>query len=62
MCLWFGWLTCEMALFGADAVGVLDVAAEMEHSQHGNDHDDTLEEQSQFKLLPYPVGRQHYSG
>ena len=43
-------------LLGADAVGVVDVAAETQHAEHGGDHDHTLEEQGQLELLPHPGG------
>lgn len=47
-------------LLGADSVGVLDHAAEVEHGKHGEDHHYALEQQGQLKLLPYPKRAQHH--
>lgn len=45
-------------LLGANSVGVLDCAAEVEHGKHGDDHDHALEKQGELKLFPYPARKQ----
>ena len=54
-------VTCEVVLLGADPVGVLYGAAEVQHGQHGDNHHNALQQQGQLKLLPYPAegGRTH---
>lgn len=44
-------------LLGADPIGVLDCAAEVEHCKHGEDHHHTLQQQGELKLFPDPEGK-----
>jgi len=51
----FNVITCDVVLLGTDTVAALDGTAQMKHSQHGENHHHTLQEQWQLKLFAYPA-------
>lgn len=55
----FNVITCDVVLFGTDTVAALDGTAQMKHSQHGENHHHTLQEQRQLKLFAYPAKQSH---
>lgn len=54
MCV--GCLTYEGASFGVELRRHADAGAQVEHHQHGNDHDDALQQQQGVEVATKPVG------
>lgn len=54
MCVCF--LTYEGAPFGAEVRRHADAGAQVQHDQHGNDHDDALQQQQGVEVTTESVG------
>lgn len=51
-----GFLTCEGASLGAEFSGHAYAGAQVEHDEHGGDHDDALPQQQRLKVATKPEG------
>lgn len=48
-------LTYERAPFGVEFGGYADVGAQVQHDEHGNDHDDALQQQQRVEVATESV-------
>lgn len=56
MCVCVCFLTYEGAPFGVELGRRADAGAQVEHHQHGDDHDDALQQQQGVEVATKPVG------
>lgn len=52
-----GALTYEWAPLGVEFSGHADVGAQVQHDEHGGNHDEALPQQQRLKVAPKPDGR-----
>lgn len=56
VCVCLCFLTYEGAPFGAEFRRHADTGAQVQHDQHGNDHDDALQQQQGVEVTTESVG------
>lgn len=56
-----GGLTCERAAFCVQLGCHTDIGAQVQHHQHGDNHDDALPQQGGLKVPPKPGGTETHT-